>query len=717
MSQHQRLREKIFDQVRVNSEILVKEVQDQLQHDLEFHVSVSKAFRAKAKAKREIRGDHVLQYYMLRDYVVELQSTNPNTIVKIAVERNTDPSLPTRVFKRIYDCLGALKVGFRASRRELLGLDGAFIKGPFPGQCLGDDIDLHPNSNFTFISDRQKGIIPTIKTVFPSVEHRFCLGYIHENMKQGWCGQAYKDLLWRSASDTSVKEFEKCMLEVTYEFRDKQCRAKSDILLNNICEVFNGKIVGGRDKPMITLLEYIREYFMNRIVNVQSVIDKCTGPLTSIATRIMESIKKEAYLMKVQWNEGNKYQVSGLFGDQCIVDVMARTCSCRKWELTVIPGLLAGIHGLFSGRNCCLVKRITCGYPWPELEGKRIWYDPRAIEVVCLVFEWLIGLTCMYYVWHGKSKEEHEVHLKLVLESLRKEKLYAKFFKSNIVGDALSRKERVKSTRVRGMILAAQSEALKQENVLLVGSVMDEAHASRYLILEDIMRACVIDFGGSYHLSVRCAPFKALYGRKCRSPVLWAEIGESSLTRLELVPETTDKVVLVKEKPKAARDHQKSDVDYRRKPLEFEVGDHVLLKVTPWKGVVRFGKKGKLAPRYVGPFEILKRIGLVAYRLRLPEELNSVHDTFHVSNQKKCLAYANLHVSLDEIKVDKTFRFVEEPVEIMDREIKRLKPRKVALVKVRWNSKHGPEFTWEHGDQMRIKYPQLFVDRVVEPAS
>ncbi|GKE59156.1 hypothetical protein Tco_1498341 [Tanacetum coccineum] len=230
------------------------------------------------------------------------------------------------------------------------------------------------------------------------------------------------------------------------------------------------------------------------------------------------------------------------------------------------------------------------------------------------------------------------------------------------------------------------------------------------------MRACVINFGGSYHLSIRCASFEALYGRKCRSPVLWAEIGESSLTGLELVQETTDKVVLVKEKPKAARDRQKSYVDYRRKPLEFEVGDRVLLKVTPLKGVVRFGKC-KLAPRYVGPFEILERINLVAYRLRLPEELNSVHDTFHVSNLKKCLADANLHVPLDEIKVDKTLRFVEEPVEIMDQEIKKLKHRKIALVKVRWNSKRGPEFTWEHEDQMRIKYPQLFVDRVVEPAS
>nr|GEZ49426.1 hypothetical protein [Tanacetum cinerariifolium] len=157
--------------------------------------------------------------------------------------------------------------------------------------------------------------------------------------------------------------------------------------------------------------------------------------------------------------------------------------------------------------------------------------------------------------------------------------------------------------------------------------------------LEDIMRACVIDFSGSYHSSIRCASFEALYGRKCRSHVLWAEIRESSLTRLELVQETTNKVVLVKEKPKAARDRQKSYVDYRCKLLEFEVGDHVLLKVTP------------------------------SYRLRLPEELSSLHDTFHVLNLKKGLADANLHVPLDEIEADKTLHFVEETVRIMDREI------------------------------------------------
>nr|GFB78856.1 putative reverse transcriptase domain-containing protein [Tanacetum cinerariifolium] len=175
------------------------------------------------------------------------------------------------------------------------------------------------------------------------------------------------------------------------------------------------------------------------------------------------------------------------------------------------------------------------------------------------------------------------------------------------------------------------------------------------------------------------------------SLVLLVEISECSLIGPELVQETTNKVVLIKEKLKVAKDHQKRYADNRRKLLEFEVRDRVLLKVSPWKGVVYFGMKGKLAPRYVGPFEILERISPVAYRLGLPEELSGVHDTFYVLNLKKCLADANLHVPLDEIKINKTLCFVKECVEIMDRE--------------------------EREDHMKSKYPQLCVDRAVELAS
>ncbi|GJR06654.1 hypothetical protein Tco_0529638 [Tanacetum coccineum] len=123
---------------------------------------------------------------------------------------------------------------------------------------------------------------------------------------------------------------------------------------------------------------------------------------------------------------------------------------------------------------------------------------------------------------------------------------------------------------------------------------------------------------------------------------------------------------------------------------------------------VRFGKKGKLAPRFVGPFEIIEKVGPVAYRLYFPEELNGVHDTFHVSNLKKCLADPTLQVLLDEIQVDARLNFVEEPMEILEREFKKLKRSRIAIVKVRWNSKRGPEFTWECEDQMKLKYPHLF---------
>ncbi|GJX12080.1 putative reverse transcriptase domain-containing protein [Tanacetum coccineum] len=246
--------------------------------------------------------------------------------------------------------------------------------------------------------------------------------------------------------------------------------------------------------------------------------------------------------------------------------------------------------------------------------------------------------------------------------------------------------------------------------------IMDEAYKSKYSIhpgadkmyydlrdrpngqsertiqnLEDMLRAYVLDFEGSwdvhlplvefsynnsYHSSVRCVSFEALLRKRLRQ-----HIGL-----------------------------QKSYYDKRRKPLEFSVGDYVLLKASPWKGVVRFGKKGKLAPRFIGPFKIIEKIGSVAYELDFPEELDGVHDTFHVLNLKKCLANPTLQVPLDEIQVDAKLNLMEEPVEILEREFKKLKRSRISIDKVRWNSKRGPEFTWERKDQMKLKYPHLFSD-------
>ncbi|GJV64006.1 putative reverse transcriptase domain-containing protein, partial [Tanacetum coccineum] len=241
--------------------------------------------------------------------------------------------------------------------------------------------------------------------------------------------------------------------------------------------------------------------------------------------------------------------------------------------------------------------------------------------------------------------------------------------------------------------------------------------------LEDMLRACAIDFGkgwvnhlplvefsynNSYHASIKAAPFEALYGRKCRSPVCWTKVGEAQILGPELIQETTEKIIQIKQRMQAARDRQKSYADLKRKPMEFQVGDKVMLKVSPWKGVVRFGKRGKLNPRYVGPFKVLEKVREVAYKLELPEELSRVHNTFHVSNLKKCHADEPLAVPLDGLHLDDKLHFVEEPLEIVGREVKRLKRSRIPLVKVQWNSKRGPEFTWEREDQFEKKYPHLF---------
>ncbi|GKA79293.1 putative reverse transcriptase domain-containing protein, partial [Tanacetum coccineum] len=213
--------------------------------------------------------------------------------------------------------------------------------------------------------------------------------------------------------------------------------------------------------------------------------------------------------------------------------------------------------------------------------------------------------------------------------------------------------------------------------------------------LEDMLQACVIDFGkgwekhlplvefsynNSYHASIKATPFEALYGRKCRSPICWAEVGDVQLTGPEIIHETTKKIVQILQRLQAARDWQRSYANVRRKPLEFQVGDRVMLKVA--------------VP--------------VAYTLELPEELSNVHSTFYISNLKKCLSDESLIIPMKEIRLDDKLNFVEEPVEIMDREVKQLRQSRIPIVKVRWNSKRGPEFTWEREDQIRAKYPHLF---------
>ncbi|GKC62420.1 putative reverse transcriptase domain-containing protein [Tanacetum coccineum] len=241
----------------------------------------------------------------------------------------------------------------------------------------------------------------------------------------------------------------------------------------------------------------------------------------------------------------------------------------------------------------------------------------------------------------------------------------------------------------------------------------DEQSKRTIQSLEDMLRACAIDFGkgwvnhlplvefsynNNYHASIKAAPFESLYGRKCCSPVCWAEVREVQLNGPKIVQETIEKIVQIKQRMQAARDRQKSYTDLKRKPMDFQVEDKVMLKVLPWKGVICFGKRGKLNPRYVGPFKVLEKVRSVTNKLELPEGLRWVHNTFYVSNLKKCHADELLAVPLDGLHFDDKLQFVKELVEIMDCEVKRLKRSHISLVKVQWNSKRGPEFTWERED-------------------
>ncbi|WMV46414.1 hypothetical protein MTR67_039799 [Solanum verrucosum] len=241
--------------------------------------------------------------------------------------------------------------------------------------------------------------------------------------------------------------------------------------------------------------------------------------------------------------------------------------------------------------------------------------------------------------------------------------------------------------------------------------------------LEDMLRACVIDFKGnwddhlpliefsynnSYHSSIAMAPFEELYGRRCRSLVGWFEVGKFSLLGPEVVYKATEKVLLIRNRLKMAHSRQKSYADNRKRDLEFEVGDWVYLKISPMKGVMRFGKKGKLSPRYVGPYAILKHVGKVTYELKLPNELAPIHPVFHIFMLKKCIGELVSILPLEGLGLNENLSYEEVPVEILDRQVKKLRNKEVASVKVLWRNHLVEDAIWEAEADMKSRYPHLF---------
>ncbi|GJX66281.1 putative reverse transcriptase domain-containing protein [Tanacetum coccineum] len=328
-----------------------------------------------------------------------------------------------------------------------------------------------------------------------------------------------------------------------------------------------------------------------------------------------------------------------------------------------------------------LLKRKLCSAPilaLPEgAENFIIYYDAlhKGLGVVLMQNEKVIAYASRQLKIHEKNDTTHELELGAVkILEAQTEARKPKNLEAKDVGEVgcnamclTCLKVKAEHQKPSGLLVQPEIPQWKSFQKAL-GTRLDmstayhpqtEGQSERTIqTLEDMLRACVIDFGNGPRIQ-------------------------------------------------AARDRQKSYANMRRKPLEFQVGDRVMLKVSPWKGVIRFGKQGKLNPRYIGPFKVLAKVGIVAYRLELSQQLSRVHSTFHVSNLKKCLSDEPLAISLDEIYIDDKLHFVEEPVEIMDREVKRLKQSRILIIKVRWNSKRGLEFTWERKVQFRKKYLHL----------
>ncbi|XP_052209305.1 uncharacterized protein LOC127812817 [Diospyros lotus] len=210
------------------------------------------------------------------------------------------------------------------------------------------------------------------------------------------------------------------------------------------------------------------------------------------------------------------------------------------------------------------------------------------------------------------------------------------------------------------------------------------------------------------------APYEALYGRKCRSPICWIEVGERQILEPELVQEMTEKIKIIQERIKEAQNRQKSYADTRRRKLVFQVGNKVYLKISSLRMVTRSNKKkGKLGPRYIGPYDIVERIGLVAYRLALPLALSNLHDVFHVSQLQKHEPDPFQVMPAETIKIQENLSYVEKPVNILDRRDQVLRNKSIPLVQVLWRNPVSEEITWEREEDTRLNFPYLFEDPIV----
>ncbi|GKB29627.1 putative reverse transcriptase domain-containing protein, partial [Tanacetum coccineum] len=454
-------------------------------------------------------------------------------------------------------------------------------------------------------------------------------------------------------------------------------------LMNRVCKPY-------LDKFVIVFIDDILIYFRNKKEHADHL------------RIILELLKKEKLYAKfskcdfwisiVQFLR-NVIDSQGIHVDPTKIKVV------KNWASPNIPtevhqflGLADYYRRFIEGLGAVLMQREkVIPYASRQLKPHEENYTIHDLELGAVVFalkiwrHYMYGTKCTVFTDHKSLQHIHD-QKELNMRQRRWLELLADYDyeiryhprKANVVADALSRKERIKPLRVRALfmtlhpklpskILKAQTEEIKEKNIKAENlRGMDKAF-------------------------------------ECRSPIYWAEVVDVQLTGPEIIHETTEKIVQIRQRLQAARDQQRCYANIWRMPLEFQVGDRVMLKVSSQKGVIRFEKRGKLNPRYIRPFKVLKRVSPVAYKLELPEELSNVYSSFHVSNLKKCLSNESLIIPMKELRLDDKLNFVEEPIEIMDREVKQLKQSRIPVVKVRWNSKRGPKFTWEREDQIRAK--------------
>ncbi|KAK8943070.1 hypothetical protein KSP39_PZI008986 [Platanthera zijinensis] len=380
------LAKKYQDHLRSNPEWPVTSMQEMMQMENRTSLSIWKMYRAKKYANKLIHGSELEQYATVWSYCEEIRRTNPNTTVKVQCKEVS--TTQTCIFKRLYICWGALKLGFLAGCRPVLGLDGTHLKtsnggvllcavgidgnnGMYPVAyamvlkenrkswewfigLLIQDLNIQNNYVWTIISDKQKGLIRAVEELLPNAEHRFCVRHMYNNFKQIHKGLQLKSLLWKAASASRLVDFNSEMekmktfnIEAYNWVRARHPRnwarshfstwPKCDMLLNNLCESFNNVILKARGKPIVTMFEIIRVILMKRLHTQRDKLVRSGGEICPNIQRILENNKRGVQDYILEWNGLDKFEVKGWRGDKWTVELGSKSCSCNKWDLSGIP--------------------------------------------------------------------------------------------------------------------------------------------------------------------------------------------------------------------------------------------------------------------------------------------------------------------------------------------------------------------------------------------